>query len=58
MDSNTIKVVTVPVGDLLSMITNAVNTEIEKLVNNGAGSLEHVDIAHVAASGHASCTSS
>jgi excisionase family DNA binding protein len=34
MDSNTIKVVTVPVGDLLSMITNAVNTEIEKLVNN------------------------
>ncbi len=31
---NTIKVVTVPVGDLLSMISNAVSEEIEKLVNN------------------------
>lgn len=34
METNTIKVVTVPVGDLLSMITSAVNSEIEKLVNN------------------------
>jgi hypothetical protein len=34
METNTIKVVTVPVGDLLSMISNAVNAEIEKLVNN------------------------
>ncbi len=34
MEMNTIKVVTVPVGDLLSMISNAVNAEIEKLVNN------------------------
>ena len=34
METNTIKVVTVPVGDLLSMISIAVNSEIEKLVNN------------------------
>lgn len=34
METNTIKVVTVPVGELLSMISNAVNAEIEKLVNN------------------------
>ena len=34
METNTIKVVTVPIGDLLSMISNAVNLEIEKLVNN------------------------
>lgn len=34
METNTIKVVTVPVGELLSMISSTVNTEIEKLVNN------------------------
>lgn len=34
METNTIKVVTVPVGDLLNMISSAVNSEIEKLVNN------------------------
>jgi len=34
METNTIKVVTVPVGDLLNMISSAVNIEIEKLVNN------------------------
>lgn len=34
METNTIQVVTVPIGDLLSMISNAVNSELEKLVNN------------------------
>lgn len=34
METNTIKVVTVPVGELLNMISSAVNAEIEKLVNN------------------------
>ena len=34
MDTNTIKVVTVPLGDLIRMISNAVNSEIEKLVIN------------------------
>jgi hypothetical protein len=34
MENNTIKVVTVPIGDLLNMISIAVNSEIEKLVNN------------------------
>jgi hypothetical protein len=34
METNTIKVVTVPVGDLINIISNVVNVEIEKLVNN------------------------
>jgi excisionase family DNA binding protein len=34
METNTIKVVTVPISDLLNMISSAVNIEIEKLVNN------------------------
>ena len=34
MQTNTIKVVTVQVGDLLDMISSAVNSEFEKLVNN------------------------
>jgi len=34
METNTIKLVTIPVGDLLAMISNAVNAEIEKLMNN------------------------
>ena len=34
METKTIQLVTVPVGDLLSMISIAVNSEIEKLVNN------------------------
>ncbi len=34
METNTIKVVTIPVGELLSMISNTVNSEFEKLVNN------------------------
>lgn len=34
METNTIKVVTIPVGELLSMISSTVNSEFEKLVNN------------------------
>lgn len=34
METQTIQVVTIPVGDLLSMISNTVNSEFEKLVNN------------------------
>lgn len=34
METKTIQLVTVPVGDLLGMISIAVNSEIEKLVNN------------------------
>ena len=34
METNTIKVVTIPVGDLLGMISDVVNSEIVKLVDN------------------------
>ena len=34
METNKIQLVTIPVGDLLGMISMAVNTEIEKLINN------------------------
>ena len=34
METNKIQLVTIPVGDLLGMISLAVNSEIEKLINN------------------------
>ena len=34
MEASKIQLVTIPVGDLLGMISMAVNTEIEKLINN------------------------
>jgi hypothetical protein len=34
METSKIKFVTIPVGDLLGMISMAVNSEIEKLINN------------------------
>jgi len=34
METNKIQLVTIPVGDLLGMISIAVNSEIEKLINN------------------------
>jgi hypothetical protein len=34
METSKIQLVTIPVGDLLGMISMAVNTEIEKLINN------------------------
>ena len=34
METSKIQLVTIPVGDLLGMITMAVNSEIEKLINN------------------------
>ncbi len=34
METNKIQFVTIPVGDLLGMISIAVNSEIEKLINN------------------------
>ena len=40
MENSQIKVVTVPVAELMAMISGAVSTEIEKLLNNpmmGAG---------------------
>lgn len=36
METNQIRVVTVPVSELMTMISGAVSTEIEKLVNNPA----------------------
>ncbi len=34
MEASKIQLVTIPVGDLLGMISMAVNSEIEKLINN------------------------
>jgi excisionase family DNA binding protein len=34
METSKIQLVTIPVGDLLGMISLAVNSEIEKLINN------------------------
>lgn len=34
METSKIQLVTIPVGDLLGMISMAVNSEIEKLINN------------------------
>ena len=34
METNKIQLVTIPVGDLLGMISMTVNSEIEKLINN------------------------
>ena len=34
MEASKIQLVTIPVGDLLGMISLAVNSEIEKLINN------------------------
>ena len=34
METNKIQLVTIPVGDLLGMISLVVNSEIEKLINN------------------------
>lgn len=36
METNTIKVVTVPLNELMAMITGAVNSEIEKLIHEPA----------------------
>ena len=45
METSKIQLVTIPVGDLLGMISMAVNSEIEKLINNprlGEGFKEEV----------------
>ena len=34
METSKIQLVTIPVGDLLGMISMAINSEIEKLINN------------------------
>jgi excisionase family DNA binding protein len=36
METNTIKVVTVPLNELMAMITGAINSEIEKLIHEPA----------------------